>query len=173
MEKTVTIAGNGLLALAFAEDRRTHPEVYDLSPEAILNADRIGRARAEATNRLNHPPKDSPEAEYHKLRNQLYDLREAAKNAEIFLNTKSAEVKHHESQVADLKKRAKDAADGDNPKLERMWIHQAAQAEVVLADAQDALYKAVKRNKEAVKNLKGFDHKRFDELKKQLFGGAK
>lgn len=157
-----------ILAAMFAADRAANPETFNIDPDAMAAAAKAGYDRAQAVNRLNDPPPDSPELEFTKLKKEFFAVTQNAKNAEIFLNNKVADEAHWKNNLDDLKKKAKAASDEGNIRAEHSWIHQAAIAERELDRAIEARVTAHKLNRRAVTALRGFNQKRFDDLKELL-----
>ncbi len=157
-----------ILATMFAAERAANPETFNIDNDAMAAAAKRGYDAAQAINRLNAPPPDSPEEEYTKLRKEFFTITQNAKNAEIFLNNKVGDETHWKTNHADLKRKQQAAHDEGNVRAEAMWAGQAERAERELDRAIEARVVAHKLNRRAVAALKGFNHARLDELKALL-----
>lgn len=115
-----------------------------------------------------NPPKPEPvRVEYNRLRKQLFDLQQHAKNMEIYCNEQAGKVKLFEQRITDLLKQKKAVA--DNPLHERFCEHQIQTLETELLDAKTEFNRAKNQNSNAARGLRAFDgHARIAELKKEL-----
>src|SRR5438128_3471424 len=102
--------------LAFKENLRRNPDLFEnvTNPEK-LNAQLAESAKERAVLDAKNAEvrKDSPRAEYNRLRKELFDAQEWAKNAEVYCNEKANMVKQLEGRINDLLKQKKAAV--DNP----------------------------------------------------------
>jgi hypothetical protein len=157
-------------ALAFAENLKRNPDLF----ENITNPEKLNKQLADsakerqaldAKNAVHR--KDSPRAEYNKLRKELFDAQEWAKHAEIYANDKAGVVKLLEQRINDLIKQKKAAV--DNPLAERNCEHQIQLLETELLDAKAEFNRAKVQSGNAARGLKNFSgHQRIAELKAEL-----
>jgi|SRR5579859_1195280 len=124
------------------------------------------RAERDAAN----PPKPEPiRVEYNRLRKELYDLQQHAKNCEVRVNNEAANVKHWERNIEDLLKRKKKAVADNMLGEERSCERQIEMAETELLDARERLAREQRINSAAVRELKAFPHvARLEALKVEL-----
>lgn len=114
---------------------------------------------------------NSPRAEYNRLRKQLYDLHQAAKNVEVKVNCAADEVKHWERNIEDLLSRKKIAVAENRLGDERFCERQIEKAENELLDARERLTREQRSNHSAVRELKAWktaNGARLEELSKSL-----
>ena len=118
---------------------------------------------------LNPPQPEPARQEYNRLRQQLYNLQQQAKNAEVYCNNKADEVRGLEQRINDVLKRKKQAVAEGHLGQERLCEHQLQQLERELPDAKDEATKAKHWGAQAARALKAFDgHARISELVKEL-----
>lgn len=107
--------------------------------------------------------------EYNRLRQQLYDLQQQAKNAEVFCNNKADGVKGLEQRINDLLRKKKQAIAEGHLGDERNCEHQLQQLETELIDAKQEFTQAKHWSVQAARALKAFDgQERIAALKKEL-----
>lgn len=118
---------------------------------------------------LNPPEPEPTRAEYNRLRQQFYDLRQQAKNAEVHCNNKADEVKGLEERINDLLRKKKHAVAEGHLGQERLCEHQLQQLEKELVDVKDEFSKAKHWSTQAARALKAFEgHERIAVLKAEL-----
>jgi hypothetical protein len=150
---------------------KKNPEIFaPLTEEQIAENSNKVAAKARVRDELNAAARDENASghatKYNELRNQLFTLQQNAKATETLVNITVDKIRHHEERIGKLKELAKAAT--TNPHEERMYLHQLKLEQGYLADAQDELFKARKRNSESVKALRQFDQKELDRLRKKI-----
>ena len=118
---------------------------------------------------INPPEPEAARPEYNRLREQLYNLQQQAKNNEVYCNNKADAVKGLETRINDLLKSKKQAVAEGHLGQERSYEHQLQQLETELVDAKEEFTKAKHWSGQAARVLKAFDgHVRIAELKAAL-----
>lgn len=127
------------------------------------------KATVAMREKLNPPEPEGARPEYNRLRQQLYDLQEQAKGAEVYCNNKADAVRGLETRINDLLKEKKQAVSENHLGQERKCEHQLTQLEKELVDAKEDFNKAKHWSGQAARALKAFvGHARIAELKAEL-----
>jgi len=154
--------------LAFKIALEKHPETFIVTDADITSIEQGQAARRKAMDIINSKPEPA-RIEYNRLRKQLYDLQQEAKNTEIYANTAAGAVRLLETRINDLLKRKKSATEANLLGEERTCEHQIQQLETELLDVKTEFNRAVLQSARAGRALKAFDgHQRIRELKKEL-----
>jgi hypothetical protein len=123
--------------------------------------------RREEMATLNPPKPEGHAKELQRLRRELFNLSEGAKNNEIYRNNKAGEVRLFEQRLTDAIKQKKVAIANGNERGERNHEHAIKQRERDLADAEKEFQKAEQCSAQAARALKDWPHyARIEELEK-------
>lgn len=162
-----------LFTLFVKENLKNRPEDFTITDDNIRELEAKAKKMREERDRLNpkfagQGPDPTPRAEYNRLRQQLYNLQQAARSAETLCNNKADAVRGLEQRINDLFKLKKQAIADDHLGDERKWEHQIQILEIELTKAQEEFFKAKRYNTQAARDLRvfEFDNKqRIAELK--------
>ena len=144
----------------------TKPRIAPTITRAAILLDEKNRKQRETSKGEN-----SPRTEYNRLRKQLYDLQQAAKNTEVKVNCAADEVKHWDRNIDDRLKRKKIAVAENRLGDERACERKIEHAENELLEARERLVREQRYNHGTVRDLKNWQTEhgpKLDELKKEM-----
>lgn len=154
-----------LTALIFKDNLEKHPEAFRIDMTQV----EAKGAELREWDAKNNPPKPEPaRIEYNRLRQQLWQLKQDATNAEVRVNHEAGNIREWEKQINTLLVLKKKAHDAVQLADERAAERQLVQVEADVADAKIRYEQRKKEFAQAVRTLKGFNHSRLKDLEKEL-----
>lgn len=171
MTKIITTSGDSYLNLFIRDNLEKHPEVFTITDETVAHVEAHGkkfRAERDAAD----PPKPEPiRVELNRLRGQLFDLKQHAKNTEIRVNNTSGNIKLFEQRITEMLKEKNNQDEAGNLRGVRSAEHGIQLLENELADARDRLAKELRDNSHAARALREWktnNDARLKELQKEV-----
>jgi hypothetical protein len=166
-QPSVTRNYNQMLGAVLLKQR---PEDFIINEDELNKKINATTKAAQALHAKNDKAKNNdPRAEYNKLRQRLLTVRENAKNSDIYLSTRAAEVKQLEDGIESLLRIKKKSDGAGELSHVRALEHQIALRETELVDAKKEQKRAEKQSANAARALSSFDgYDQIKQLKAQL-----
>lgn len=158
--------------MAFAENLKRNPDLmgHVTNPEKLNAQLAAGAKEQQALDEKNGALRAEPvRVEFNRLRREKYNLEQAARSCEVFLNNIADNVREWQKRVDDLLARKKHATADNRLGEERSCEGQIAQLENDLLNEQEKLVRAQRNNTHAARALREWPGAaRLVELKKEL-----